>query len=176
MTAPMTSREELPSEASLKFANELDDEMRAGLGIGELALRLEKFAAGFRAPAQGPSTLPKGVSVSAACKAIGFCEWLSGYIGHGPAVKISSDQMDYIRSKVHPLMVDLGVVVRPPSPIPSTGLPAPAPHAEVRESDLYKLRDLIASHFACEDDCQKYPSGCGCALTAARAVQELGGK
>jgi hypothetical protein len=64
----------------------------------------------------GPDeTLPEGTS-GAACKAIEFCEWLSGYIGHGPAVQISSDQMGYIRSKVHPLMVELGVA-RPASPL-----------------------------------------------------------
>lgn len=35
---------------------------------------------------------------------------------------------------------------------------------------MYRLRDLIASHIACEDDCKKMPTGCGCALAAARAV------
>jgi hypothetical protein len=64
----------------------------------------------------GAKALPPGVSIASANKAIEFLEWLSGYIGHGPAVQISSDQMDYIRSKVHPLMVDLGVI-RPSSQV-----------------------------------------------------------
>jgi hypothetical protein len=54
-------------------------------------------------------TLPSGasVSVAAACKAIDFCDWLSGYIGHGPAVQIDSEGMEYIRSKVHPLIAEM---------------------------------------------------------------------
>lgn len=44
---------------------------------------------------------------------------------------------------------------------------APAPQGD---AELYRIRDLIASHIACESDCQKYSAGCGCALTAARAV------
>ncbi len=39
-----------------------------------------------------------------------------------------------------------------------------------RDTEMYRLRDLIASHIACEADCQKMPTGCGCALTAARAI------
>ncbi|MCK1275889.1 hypothetical protein IVB46_11675 [Bradyrhizobium sp. 61] len=42
------------------------------------------------------------------------------------------------------------------------------------DTELYRLRDLIASHIACEADCQKMPTGCGCALTAARAVMNGG--
>ncbi|MET4184922.1 hypothetical protein ABIB94_007051 [Bradyrhizobium sp. JR7.2] len=55
----------------------------------------------------GAEALPPGVSIASANKAIEFLEWLSGYIGHGPAVQISSDQMEYIRSKVHPLVHEL---------------------------------------------------------------------
>ncbi|MCK1459121.1 hypothetical protein IVB34_12215 [Bradyrhizobium sp. 2] len=44
------------------------------------------------------------------------------------------------------------------------------------DTELYRLRDLIASHIACEADCQKMPTGCGCALTAARAVMNGGPK
>lgn len=36
-----------------------------------------------------------------------------------------------------------------------------------------KLWHLIAQHIACEDDCQKQPSGCGCARDAADAVLAL---
>ncbi|MDI3563523.1 hypothetical protein [Bradyrhizobium sp. Arg816] len=38
------------------------------------------------------------------------------------------------------------------------------------ETEVYRVRDVIASHIACEEDCQKMPTGCGCALTAARAL------
>lgn len=38
------------------------------------------------------------------------------------------------------------------------------------DAEMYRLRDLIAGHIACEEDCKKMPSGCGCALTAARAI------
>lgn len=55
----------------------------------------------------GAEKLPPGVSIASANKAIEFLEWLSGYIGHGPAIQISSDQMEYIRSKVHPLVHEL---------------------------------------------------------------------
>lgn len=65
----------------------------------------------------GTSDLPPGVSIGAANEAIEFCEWLSGYIGHGPAIQISSDQVDYIRSKVHPLVTMLGAVRSPAPPV-----------------------------------------------------------
>jgi hypothetical protein len=38
------------------------------------------------------------------------------------------------------------------------------------DAELYTIRDIIADHITCEQDCCNYPSGCGCALTAARAI------
>jgi hypothetical protein len=50
----------------------------------------------------------------------------------------------------------------------------PPPSEARREAEMYRIRDLIASHIACEKDCQTFPTGCGCALTAARALSDPG--
>lgn len=51
-----------------------------------------------------------------------------------------------------------------------TDFPSPTGVESARDTEMYRLRDIIASHISCEDDCQKMPTGCGCALTASRAI------
>ncbi|HSC57537.1 MAG TPA: hypothetical protein VLC51_10055 [Nitrospira sp.] len=83
-----------------------------------------------------------------------FCHWLKGFLGAIPG----RDELDAFDANSIRNTLNEVLAAQPPA--------APVE----REEEMYRLRDLIANHIACEEDCQKMPTGCGCALTAARAI------
>lgn len=100
------------AEWAINGAHDFAEQLHSSAGIGDVP-EYEDDATDWAPKAvanagiYGAEKLPPGVSIASANKAIEFLEWLSGYIGHGPAIQISSDQMEYIRSKVHPLVHEL---------------------------------------------------------------------